>query len=478
MILKGYLLGICYALVCLVLSLVLYKIGLPKKYTRKLVHILVGFEWVILRYYHGPGIHFLFVCLFFLLLLSLAYKLNFMPMISSEGDNSPGTVYYAVAMTGVAIVMCFVPNLMVPFGMGIFCTSVGDGLAAVVGQLIKRANPKIYNDKSLFGTITCFVVSFACVYALDLIFNIRLGILPCLALALLSCELEIICGHGLDNIGITWGVTAFAYMLMYTDFAYDYVCPILLTPLIIIFAVKKNALNKLGIALALVLDVIVSFAFKNFGFIMLSAFLVLSIFVDKIKRRAKGTDGIEAKGDLRDEMQVIANGFAAAVCCMLYAITRNFIFAVGYVAAIAEAFADTVASGLGVFSKKTVDLFRFRTIEKGLSGGMSLIGTLSSLIAAFAISLLALPFNVLSIYSVIVAAAAGFLGNIFDSLLGSLLQVKYRCNVCDMLTEKQEHCGKPTVYYSGIKFLDNDMVNLLSGVFAAILAVTISYVLL
>ena len=103
MILKGYLFGIGYALVCLLLSLALYKFGLPKKYTRKVVHILVGFEWMILYHFMGAGVHFLAVCIIFLVLLTVAYKGKLMPMISSDSDNAPGTVYYAIAMTGVAL---------------------------------------------------------------------------------------------------------------------------------------------------------------------------------------------------------------------------------------------------------------------------------------------------------------------------------------------------------------------------------------
>ena len=473
MILKGYIFGIAYALVCLVLSLILYKIGLPKKYTRKVVHILVGFEWVILRYFHGAGMHFLFVCLFFLALLSLAYKKNLMPMISSDGDNSPGTVYYAVAMTGVAIVMCFVPKLMLPFGMGIFCTSVGDGLAGVIGQLVKVHNPKIYKNKSLFGTLTCFIVSFACIYALDVIFKGHLGVLPCFAIAVLSCELELICARGFDNIGITWGVTGFAYLLMYTGFAYDYICPILLTPLIIIFADKKNALNKSGILFAIILDIIVSVALKNFGFVMLTAFLLLSVLIDKVKKRKKETYSIEAKGDCRDEMQVIANGFAAAICCMLYVITNKSLFIVGYIAAIAEAFADTVASGLGSFSPLAYDIFRGERCERGLSGGMSVIGTVASVVGAFVISVIGYCFGAISAIEMLVAAGAAILGSIFDSLLGSLLQVKYTCSVCGELTEKEQHCNKATVRASGYPIFDNDVVNILSGAFSAVIAIVI-----
>ena len=43
MILKGYLLSIVYALLCLAVAFAIYKLGAPKKITRKIVHILVGF---------------------------------------------------------------------------------------------------------------------------------------------------------------------------------------------------------------------------------------------------------------------------------------------------------------------------------------------------------------------------------------------------------------------------------------------------
>ena len=153
MVLTGYLSAVGYALACLLIAAFAYKLGLPKKYTRKIVHILVGLEWVILYHFMGPGLHFLIVCLLFLILLVVTHKTKLMPMISSEADNSPGTVYYAVAMSGVAAVGCFVPAVMLPFGIGVLCTSFGDGFAGVVGQLCAKKNPKIYKNKTLIGTL-------------------------------------------------------------------------------------------------------------------------------------------------------------------------------------------------------------------------------------------------------------------------------------------------------------------------------------
>ena len=227
-LIMGYICGIGYAGVCLVLSLVLYKLGVPKNITRKIVHILVGFEWFILYHFFGAGLHFLAVCVFFLLLLALAYWKNLMPMISSDGDNAPGTVYYAVAMTGVAIVGLFVPDVMVRFGIGIMCTSIGDGLAGVVGQSIKRANPKIYGNKSLFGSVANLVFSFLSALILSEIYSIGLGIPHCIAIALLAVELELFTGYGLDNITITWGVTALTYSFVHFHPVTNYILPVLL----------------------------------------------------------------------------------------------------------------------------------------------------------------------------------------------------------------------------------------------------------
>ena len=74
MILKGYLFSILYGALCLAIAALLHKASVPKKVTRKVVHILVGFEWVILYRYVGVSIHFLAVCLIFLAILLFAYK--------------------------------------------------------------------------------------------------------------------------------------------------------------------------------------------------------------------------------------------------------------------------------------------------------------------------------------------------------------------------------------------------------------------
>ena len=197
------------------------------------------------------------------------------------------------------------------------------------------------------------------------------------------------------------------------------------------------------------------------------------------KKDVKKEDTITKKECTRDLVQVVANGLVPLVMALLYIATLEPAFLVGYVAALAEAFADTVASGLGVYSKSTFDLFKMKKCECGISGGMSVIGTLSSFVASIIIALIPFAFGLygMNFWPVTVAALAAFGGVIFDSFLGSLFQIKYTCRECGALTERESHCGRPTVRHSGFAFFDNDVVNLLSGVFAAILAASLTAII-
>ena len=478
MIVKGYIFGIGYALLCLALSLVLYKLGLQKKYTRKVVHILVGFEWVILYHFMGAGLPFLSVCVLFLLILSIAYKGNLMPMISSDSDNAPGTVYYAAAMTGVAIIGCFLPGIMLPFGIGVMCTSIGDGFAGVVGQCIKRFNPTVYANKTLFGTLANVIFSSLSAFVISHVYSIELSIAACILIGIFSAELEIITPYGLDNVSVTWGTTALAFAFISFSEIGEYLVPIMITPLIIAFALSKKTLTRGGIILAIALDIAVTVAFGNKGFVILGLFFIGSILIDKIKNKHKnrGRDDIAEKNDCRDYMQVLANGLPAFVFSLAYIVTGYRVFTIAFVASMAEAFSDTAASGIGAFSVNTYDPFRRKSCEKGLSGGMSVIGTVASATGAFLIALVAYLLRMFGfgLRDMLLVFFAAFLGALFDSMLGSLLQAKYRCTVCGAITEKQSHCQCVTEKSSGFRIIDNDIVNLFSTTFAAVIAIFIS----
>lgn len=483
MIFKGYLFGALYGLFCLALAALLYKLGVEKKITRKVVHILVGFEWVILNHFMSASVHFLAVCVLFTALLILTHRKNLLPMISSDGDNAPGTVYYGIAMTIMATVSLFVPDMIVPFGIGVFCTSLGDGLAGLMGQLMSGPrNAKIYGNKTIYGTLYNFIVSSIVVGCFNSLFSLGMSMWHVIAVAAFSTILELFTGRGLDNISITLGTALLSFSLINYPGAENYLAPILLTPLIIALAYKKKALTISGIVAALLIDILISLALGNGGFLLLLSFFVIGIGVDKVKKKYKKIgqsekEPLEKRGDCRDHVQVLANGIVATICASLFAITNNRIFVIAFAASLAEALADTVASGIGVMNPKAYDVFRMKPCKPGISGGMSVLGTASSFVAACIMGNIGFCFGLIRGREVLVVSAAAFLGGVFDSFLGSLVQVKYRCVKCDELTEREVHCGEPTVHYSGLKLMSNDIVNLLGTAFSAIFAAILSFII-
>lgn len=477
MVIWGYLIALAWGLFCLLLSLVCYKLGLEKKYTRKIVHILVGLEWFILYHTVGAGIHFLAVCLIFTALLLISYKKSLMPMISSDDDNAPGTVYFGVSMSLMALVSCFIPNYVYAFGIAVLCTSLGDGFASVIGNLIRKYNPKIYKNKSVFGTVAAFVFSFASVLIFARAYSLEIGISDALLIALFSSGLELVTGYGLDNITLPIGSSLLSYSLIYLEGAEHYAVAIALTPFVIALALEKNILTKKGIVFALILDVAVTVSLGNFGFVLLLSFLLLSVLIDKVKKHFKPeSDDVSKRGEHRDEVQVLANGIIPMFCAILYLIFDSSLFIIAYSAALAECFADTAASGIGVLSKKAYDPIRFKEIPVGMSGGMSLIGTIASFVASALFSLIPLAFAKANVKLYAAIAISAFAGAIFDSLLGSLAQAKFKCKVCGKLTEKETHCDATTEHIGGIRFIDNDTVNIISVTFSAILSVFLASV--
>ncbi len=477
MIATGYFFSFGYGALCLLAAFLLSHIGVRKEITRKLVHIFIGFEWVILYVFHGATYHFLIVCLFFLVVLFVAYKKKLLKMISSDGDNAPGTVYYAVSMSFMAIASLIDSRFILPFGVAVFATSLGDGFAGLVGGLIKKHNPEIYRQKTLVGALANFLLSTATAIIFMLLFG-DMGLTPvhCLVIGALSVGIELICGRGLNNIALPLAVSTFAYFstVFYNETA-KYFLPIALTPLIIAFVLERKSLTKSGVIAAVILDIAVSISLGNLGFLLLLTFLVLGIITDKVKK--KNTDTKEEKSSHRDASQVLANGFIPIVCAALYFALGERAFLLAFVAALAEALGDTAASSLGSYSRITFDLFKFRKCEQGISGGVSLLGTLSALVFSTIIPIIALAFSMISITEMLALSAIAILGVFFDSLLGSLLQAKYRCNVCDSLTEKREHCGTPTELVSGIRFIRNDTVNALSTIFTAVVAIVLFLIL-
>lgn len=238
-----------------------------------------------------------------------------------------------------------------------------------------------------------------------------------------------------------------------------------------VLAFITGALTLRGTALAWVFCIVISCSGGLPAFAVQAAVFLVTAAASKFAGQRADPYNVRRKSGARDIDRVFCNVGTAAFAAGLYWTTAYPGFLFAYAAVMAESLADSAASKIGPLTNgRTVDICTFRPMQAGISGGVSLAGTFAALMGSAAIGLLWLVSSKCGCGEAVLAAIVGFLGCTFDSVLGSRAQVRYRCTCCSMVTERVEHCGAVCVKEKGIAWMNNDAVNLLSNVFALVLA--------
>src|SRR5215216_2184727 len=250
---------------------------------------------------------------------------------------------------------------------------------------------------------------------------------------------------------------------------------LLLAALIAYLAYRAHSLNRNGAFTAILVGTIVfGLGGLQWAILLMVFFITSSGWSRAFKKRKQGLNEKFSKGSERDAGQVFGNGGLATLFVLVHALYPESIIGwVGFAASLAAVNADTWATELGVLNptppRMITDLGK--RVEKGTSGGVSLFGTLASLLGASIIALPAAWFaNNWALFPII--SLAGLTGSLFDSLLGATVQAMYYCPTDQKETEKHplHICGTETVHIRGWKWLDNDGVNFACGAFGVITA--------
>ena len=242
----------------------------------------------------------------------------------------------------------------------------------------------------------------------------------------------------------------------------------LLALIIASLAYRARSLSKSGAFAAMILGTIIfGLGGIPWAVLLLTFFFTSSALSRAFKKRKQGLNEKYSKGDQRDAGQVFGNGgLAAAFVIFYYFYPESNIGWIGFAASLAAVNADTWATELGVLNRtppRMITDLRKR-VEKGTSGGVSLVGTLASLAGSALIAALASLFTVnWSLFLPI--TFAGLAGSLFDSFLGATAQAMYFCPKDNKETEKHplHTCGTETVHLRGWKWLTNDWVNFACG---------------
>jgi uncharacterized protein (TIGR00297 family) len=255
----------------------------------------------------------------------------------------------------------------------------------------------------------------------------------------------------------------------------------LVLAVVIAFAANRaGSLERSGaLAAALVGAVIFGAGGWQWAVLLLAFFISSSLLTRAFEDRKRAVNENYVKAGARDAGQVLANGGLPALFAVFHFFFPNQAWPwIGFAASLAAANADTWATELGVLSPRPPRLItNFRSVEPGSSGGVSLVGTLSALVGAAFIGLLAGVLfpgadRPLTTEYWLLITISGLLGSLFDSLLGATVQAIYWCPRDQKETEHHplHTCGMPTTRLRGWPWLGNDWVNFACASFGAAVA--------
>jgi len=179
------------------------------------------------------------------------------------------------------------------------------------------------------------------------------------------------------------------------------------------------------------------------GLVLLLAFFVSSsLLTRKTSRR-------------RNAWQVLANGGVAAFGALLGSVAI-------LAGALAAATADTWATEIGAHSRTMPrHILSWRPVPAGTSGGITVLGTAGGVLGALGLALLA---HVLfpGAAAAPTIALAGLAGMVADSLVGAAAQASYHCSCGAVLEVPKHECGGTAVLEKGVRWINNDAVNLVA----------------
>ena len=207
----GYLIGYGFLFGVILGTGAAYKaFKFPPEVSRKIIHISICFTWIIIYEFFAGSWQSLVMPVSFIIINALSLKYHFFKGMEREGEKStPGTVYYAIAITLLFGCSLIWEETLIPGGIATFCLSFGDGFAALAGQFLGKKSPKITKTKSLVGSLACVIFSVIGVYILSIFVPIGLAFHEVLIIGAATAVFELV-GWGLDNFTISIGVMLLA----------------------------------------------------------------------------------------------------------------------------------------------------------------------------------------------------------------------------------------------------------------------------
>jgi len=415
--------GITAAYIIIIISLRYIKspTEASKYLLRKTVHTATGLIILFLTYYIDNRT-MLVIILIGTVFAILTYVIKIFNFIHTTSETSRGTLFYPFGVLAALLILYNLPTEY--FRISLLLLSVSDTLANLGGK-IKWGNSHMIilsEKKSIWG------ISFFCISAFIITHLLLPGnhvpSLPYSILAVIAAiNCEIISAKGSDNLTVPAGSALFFYSTHnLNENALPIIIIILITALGSWFLYRRNILTRYGSLGTYFLGI------YFFGILGWSWSIPVVFFFLTAAGLTMINTGVNKKSrdsNRRNIWQVSVNIAAAVVLSIAYLYTKDVLYIYLFITAVAAVTGDTWASEIGpTFSKKCFSLSDFSIQDSGISGGISISGTLASFAGPFLIALVGyyLFFSYFDFNIILLIAMSGTAASFVDSLLGAFAE--------------------------------------------------------
>lgn len=451
-----------------------------KEIARKILHLTAGVCAALSLTFEGVEIFLYSAGILAAIFNFIAVRKNIFKGIHNGNRKSFGIFYLPLSFIFLVYIRQFFPSEAF-YAMLILALS--DSLAALAGLFIPGKKFNLTGDvKSFPGSSAFFITTFLILFignisqgvnSVFIHYNESEKIIAFFSIGIILTAFEAISSRGTDNLTVP--VASVFLLIVFANgqagLPLNFFTGIFLSAIVATISFRVGFLTSDGsVATFLLAGFIFGLGGWKWSMPILTFFILSSLLSKFRKKRNQKVELYFEKTGTRDWLQVAANGgLGGVIICFAQIYPGDFWYLI-YIASLAAVCADTWGTEIGTLWKtKTISVLNFRVVEQGVSGGISLPGTLGVLTGAFIVALSGLhwstmpagPYLLLMLFS-------GVLGSFFDSVLGATLQVQYKCNVCGKQTEREIHCSDRTMQSSGISWINNDVVNLLAGICGSI----------
>ena len=456
--------GFIFSLLCF--SNIAHKKKLIRpEVNRRIVHISVGLliSFSPLNFYSNlfpiiMGISFILVNL-------ISFKINAFQGIHAQERESYGTIYFPLSYSIIVLFFWEESNFVVT---SLLILSISDPLAGYIGTKLDSPREfKIwYDKKTLQGTFT-FLLSTIIILSLSVFYfkeyNLTQSILFVCIVSIFATVSEVMSKKGSDNLSVPL-ISILMMIALEERFIFQQesivivklMLHLILMITILYLSCKVGSLSPSGFSGASIMGCLLILFGIPFHFILLASFFILSSCLNIL---IKKLINLKARNSRRNIVQVICNGGIPLFICIVGYFHPSPIFNYLFAASVATAMSDTWATEFGKLSKvKPVAIASFKTVSHGLSGGITFVGTIGSVIGSCIIGLLTYHFISIEKYLIFGIILCGVLGSIMDSILGDKLQGKYK-TVSGKIIENSKG---GSIIISGYSLINNDFVNLIA----------------